>query len=231
MNGIKHITSATYHPSTNGMAERAVQTVKEGPKRLTCGTLETRLSRFLFTYRITPHTTTNTSPAELLMKRKPKSTLDLVRPDLTSSVNTKQQKQKQYNDIHSKQREFSIGDNVFALIHARNSQTWLSENITGPLSYVVQLDDGRTQRCHINQLRARHSNAPQTEINIPGNVFVPTMPDNVTSASSETTPVVNHEPITSTHVATAIPETRRSLRHTAGVPPERLNLYIDNQSH
>ena len=106
--------------------------------------------------------------------------------------------------------------------------------ITGPLSYVVQLDDGRTQRCHIDQLRARHSNAPQTEINIPGNVFVPTIPDNVTSASSETTPVspvVNREPITSTHVATAIPETRRSLRHTAGVPPERLNLYIDNQSH
>ena len=48
MNGIKHITSAPYHPSTNGMGERAVQTVKEGLKRLTCGTLETRLSRFLF---------------------------------------------------------------------------------------------------------------------------------------------------------------------------------------
>ena len=104
MNGIKHITSAPYHPSTNGMAERAVQTVKDGLKRLTCGTLERRLSRFLCTYRITPQTTTNTSPAELLMKRKPKSTLDLVRPDLTSSVNAKQQKQKLYHDIHSKQR-------------------------------------------------------------------------------------------------------------------------------
>ena len=63
MNGIKHITSAQYQLSTNGMAERAVQTVNEGLKRLTCGTLKTQLSRFLYTYRITPHTTTHTSPA------------------------------------------------------------------------------------------------------------------------------------------------------------------------
>ena len=171
------------------------------------------------------------------MKRKPKSTLDLVRSDLTSTVNAEQQKHKQYHDIHSKQREFSIGDNVFALIHARNNQTLLPATITaitGPLSYVVQLDNGRTQRCHINQLRARHGTATQTEINIPGNVFVPTILDTVASASSEKTPVshaLNREPITSTHVATTITETRRSLRHTAGVPPEILNIYIDNQSH
>ena len=136
------------------------------------------MSRIIFTYRITPQTPANTSPAELLIKRKPKSTIDLVRPDLTSIVNAKQQ--IQYHDIHSKQREYSIGDNVFALIHARNSQTWLPSTITaitGPLSYVVQLDYGCTQRCHINQLRARHNNAPQTEMNIPGNVFVPTIPD------------------------------------------------------
>ena len=72
MNGIKHITSAPYHLSTHGMAERAVQTVKQELKRLTCGTLETRLSSILCTYRTTPQTTTNTSPAELLIKRKPK---------------------------------------------------------------------------------------------------------------------------------------------------------------
>ena len=33
-NGIKHIFSAPYHPSSNGLAERGVQTVKQGLRQL-----------------------------------------------------------------------------------------------------------------------------------------------------------------------------------------------------
>ena len=32
-NGIKHVRSAPYHPSSNGQAERTEQTVKSGPKK------------------------------------------------------------------------------------------------------------------------------------------------------------------------------------------------------
>ena len=53
-NGIKHLRTPPYHPASNGLAERAVQTFKGGMKKLKEGTLETKLARFLFTYRITP---------------------------------------------------------------------------------------------------------------------------------------------------------------------------------
>jgi len=69
LNGIKHITSAPYHPASNGLAERAVQTFKSALKKLKNGTLETRIQRFLFDYGITPHSTTGVSPASLLLNR------------------------------------------------------------------------------------------------------------------------------------------------------------------
>ena len=67
-NGIRHITSASYHPATNGFVERAVQTFKEAMKKAMQGDIEMNLARFLFHYGNTPHSTTGISPAELLLK-------------------------------------------------------------------------------------------------------------------------------------------------------------------
>ena len=68
-NGIKHMQSAPYHPSTSGLAERAVQTLKQGLKKLKQGSIETRVSRFLSSYRTTPQSTTGLSPSEMLFNR------------------------------------------------------------------------------------------------------------------------------------------------------------------
>ena len=88
-NGIQHTTPPPYHPASNGLAERAVKTFKEGVKKLT-GDMHTRIARFLFNYRISPQSTTGVSPAELLMGRRLRSALDLLKPDLESRVSHQQ---------------------------------------------------------------------------------------------------------------------------------------------
>jgi transposase InsO family protein len=44
-NGAKHITLAPYHPASNGLAERAVQIVKKRLKKVTTGSMNTRLAK------------------------------------------------------------------------------------------------------------------------------------------------------------------------------------------
>ena len=56
-NELAHKTSPPYHPASNGLAERAVQTFKKAMLKMS-ESLPTRLSRFLFRYRITPQSTT-----------------------------------------------------------------------------------------------------------------------------------------------------------------------------
>lgn len=69
-NGIDRVRSAPFHPSSNDLAERAVQTFKEGMKKVKEETLQITLSRFLFSYQITQHATTGLSPAELMMSQR-----------------------------------------------------------------------------------------------------------------------------------------------------------------
>ncbi|KAL1286096.1 Uncharacterized protein TPS_00892 [Trichinella pseudospiralis] len=68
--GIRHITSAPFHPFSNGEAERMVRTTKEFIKKMTQRDWEYNLANFLFCQHVTPSTTTGKSPAELLMNRR-----------------------------------------------------------------------------------------------------------------------------------------------------------------
>ena len=65
-NGIIHVKTAPCHPSSNELAERAVQTVNEDITKTPGDCIHTQLHLFLLQYRITPQSTTGKSPAELL---------------------------------------------------------------------------------------------------------------------------------------------------------------------
>ena len=156
-NGVRQMTTAPYHPSSNGLAERAVQTFKAGMKRNSQGNVETRLASFLFHYRTTPHTTTGVSPAELLMGRCLRRHLDLLRPDIGNRVLSNQARQKVNHDRNSPARQFALDDKVMARNYAGGVK-WLPGVISsrlGELHFEVQLEDGRYVRRHIDQIRGR----------------------------------------------------------------------------
>ena len=85
-NGFQHVTSAPYHPSSNGLAERAVQMFKRGMKKQGQGSIETKLTCFLLSYRITPQTTTGESPTQLRWGCSLRSHLDLFRLNVGAKV-------------------------------------------------------------------------------------------------------------------------------------------------
>ena len=157
-NGIRHVTSAPYHPSTNGQAERAVQTVKQGIKRTPGKTIQERLSKFLFNYRITPHTTTGIPPCELLMKRKLRSKLDLIFPNVHKRVEENQQKQKQNRDCSNPVRKFKVNDQVYVENFPTTKPRWIPGivvKVTGPLSYEVELERGQRVKRHVDNVKGR----------------------------------------------------------------------------
>ena len=64
-NGIKHLTSTPYHPATNELAERFVQTFKQSLRAMKweANSVERKLENFLMAYRNASHATTNETPA------------------------------------------------------------------------------------------------------------------------------------------------------------------------
>ena len=132
-----------------------VQTFKEGMKRLKQGLLNTRLSRFLFKYRLTPHSTTGVSPAEMMFGRKLHSQLDCLKPCIGRTVDRAHDQQRKSHDTRAQVRDFSIGDWVYARNFGPGVH-WLLGVVKaqeGAVLFEVQLDDRQTFRRHADQPR------------------------------------------------------------------------------
>ena len=161
-NEITHVTSAPYHPSSNGLAERAVQTFKELMKSSSSDTVETKLNMALFSYHITPQATRGLSPSEMLMGIKLRCTLDLIHPDLKKKVEAKQTSQKAYHDKHASEHNFVAGEPIYTKNYGYGPK-WipgLIHETTGPVSYTVLLGDGKLVRRHVDQLFSKQESEP-----------------------------------------------------------------------
>lgn len=128
---------------------------------------------------ISDHTTTGVTPSELHMGRRPRSRWDLLYPDLSTKVRDKQVQQKGSHDNQKHPRSFSVGDLVFSEDFTKSSVAWVPGKViqvTGPLSYVIELTSGTTVRRHIDSVRRREVAPVQDRGVEPENELVPDSP-------------------------------------------------------
>lgn len=158
--GIKHVRTAPRHPSTNGLAERAVQIFKSSIVKMGESLpWNARINKFLFKYRTTPQSTTQETPCQLLMGREIRTGLSLIRSDVSSRVQERQLAQGQSHDKKARTRYFSTHDKVYTDLGGSLCVPGVIESATGPLSYRVLLEDGRVVKRHVDQIRQRHATA------------------------------------------------------------------------
>ena len=175
-NGIEHVTTAPFHPQSNGQAERFVDTFKRAVKKIQegRGSIAEALDTFLLTYRSTPNRSVpeGKSPSEILFGRRIRTCLELLRPSPAPSPMSPPVAEEQ-------RRSFSPNELVFAKQYSRNTWKWapgvILEKIGGVM-YNVLVDD-RILRSHINQLRGRtETGSPSTGLPSSTNIRTPVLP-------------------------------------------------------
>ena len=184
-NGIRHITNAPYHPKTNGLAERFVQSFKQAMKatKKDFRTIQSKLSKFLIMYRNSPHSTTGECPSSLFLGRRLATRLDLIKPSLSKTISKSQSKMVR----STFDRNYDIGQSVSIKDYRNNETKWIPGVIrekTGPVSYRVDAAPDVTWRRHADQIRDTNIDIQRgilSDINLP-EVCIE---DNTPSESSE----------------------------------------------
>jgi len=224
VNGIHHITSSPYHPRTNGLAERLVKTFKQAFKtsRGDGGTIQRRISNFLLSYRTTPHSTTNTTPAFLFLGRALQTRLSLVKPNLRKSVESQQA--RMYMPVKQPAREFCTGETVQVRDYRANCDKWIAGEVTkrtGPISYQVDVG-GSTWRRHTDQMIASGLTPHETEpVRCPDTFSSPPPTLGPPVATKDNAQVASPTP---KPVTPKVTPRKLPFRTTRGIPAQKLNL-------
>ncbi|XP_037560595.1 uncharacterized protein K02A2.6-like [Dermacentor silvarum] len=143
-NNITHLRTAAFHPQSNGLAERAVRTVKDGLKKMNQGRLEDCLCRLLFNYRRTP-LASGKSPSELLLGYQIRSRLDTCFPPLAAERSGTSDDWTLAPDTNVYVRNFGKGDKW---------KTGTVKSADGARMVTVETPEGLVRR-HVDQVHTR----------------------------------------------------------------------------
>ncbi|XP_049275481.1 uncharacterized protein K02A2.6-like [Rhipicephalus sanguineus] len=150
---ITHLRTAAFHPQSNGLAERAVRTVKAGLKKINQGGLEDCLCRLLFNYRRAPLASGN-SPSELLLGYQIRLRLDTCFPPLIAGRSGESDEWTLAPDANVYIRNFGKGEKW---------KTGTVQSTDGARMVTVETPEGLVRR-HVDQVHTRRDSVePQRD--------------------------------------------------------------------
>ena len=197
---VSHVVSPSFHPASNGEAERFVQTLKTGLLKNCSGGVYSRihLQKLLSTYRCTPHPSIDwKTPAEILHGRQPRNLLTLCLPG---------NEPPEPVDSTRTTGPYLLHSAVYAR-HFGRGPKWVTGTIVqilGKVAFIVRTDHGLWRR-HRNQLQPRlvevdssdsNSTPVSAPISDPPEVSTPPAPKSPRSerASTSETQSQNRDP-------------------------------------
>ncbi|XP_075732609.1 uncharacterized protein LOC119176966 [Rhipicephalus microplus] len=154
-NGVAHVRAPPYHPQSNGLAERAVRTIKDGLKKCGDADLSRALARTLCRYRNTP-LPSGRSPSEMLLGYQLRTRLDMCFPPRSRAT----------GDVHSADSaewNFAPGDPVYLRNYGLGDK-WTPGKVrstSGARIVSVDTENGLVHR-HMDQLRRRRIEEPSS---------------------------------------------------------------------
>lgn len=223
-NGVKHLCTPPWHPASNGLAERTVQTVKRLLSRFQSGDVHAKVARVLWAMRTTPSAGGRT-PAEA-MGRKFRTHLSQLHPDLQPVA-----------EVSATPAPRRPGDLVWALHHRLRGAQWEPGVITavhGSRCFDVRLETNQVlANISGDHLRPRFvldqddDNPEQAEEDVPVAIAVPqvqvTLPSVVEAAPPESATAAaqdlpSNHPETRPGTDSQEPEAHREEAPTASPP-------------